>query len=630
MRSLLTGEGDEVTAVDILLRLRGQNVRVWVANGELRYEAPSGALNGELRTQVEANAEDIVRYLENADDCVSSTHYVPMRDGVRIAIDIFRPKRNGEIVRNPLPAIWCHDRYHRSSVRDGLVVTKLDTLPWLRTVMRNGYVVAAADARGTGASSGSRHREFSEEETCDAYDITEWLAGQPWCDKRVGMYGDSYLGIAQLLASGTAPPHLKAIFPQMAMFDLYDFVYPGGVFREPFVRCWSEKVRSLDVEHAAAPVDGHSGALAEVTAEHQDNANVFELASAEPYRDAGPYRDQSPSAFLDAINSSGVAVHQISGWFDMWVRDALLWFANLRVPQKLTIGTCCHTDRQGIDLAGEHLRWFDYWLKDIDTGVMSEAPIRYQVINASDDQWRAASIWPPNGSVPSKLYLTDGPTGTSGSVNDGLLQATPPTDPGGLDEYVVDYTTSSGDATRWTNGHGGPFGYEPGTGNDDRSLTYTTDILPKELEVIGNPVVHLWISSTYPDGDFFVYLEDVDENGTSSYVTEGVIRASHRALAEPPFEYLGLPYHPCTREARKELSAAPEELVVDLHPTGYVFARGHRLRLAISCCDRGNARTPVEQPAPVVQVHRSARWTSYLSLPVMTAVANDPRGVNDA
>lgn len=283
-----------MTAVDILLRLRGQNVRVWVANGELRYEAPSGALNGELRTQVEANAEDIVRYLENADDCVSSTHYVPMRDGVRIAIDIFRPKRNGEIVRNPLPAIWCHDRYHRSSVRDGLVVTKLDTLPWLRTVMRNGYVVAAADARGTGASSGSRHREFSEEETCDAYDITEWLAGQPWCDKRVGMYGDSYLGIAQLLASGTAPPHLKAIFPQMAMFDLYDFVYPGGVFREPFVRCWSEKVRSLDVEHAAAPVDGHSGALAEVTAEHQDNANVFELASAEPYRDAGPYRDQSP------------------------------------------------------------------------------------------------------------------------------------------------------------------------------------------------------------------------------------------------------------------------------------------------------------------------------------------------
>ena len=93
-------------------------------------------------------------------------------------------------------------------------------------------------ARGAG--------EFTPDETQDAYDITEWFAAQPWCSGKVGMYGLSYLGITQYIAASTQPPHLKAIFPMMAMFDLYEFVYPGGVFKEDFVRSWGRNTLLLD------------------------------------------------------------------------------------------------------------------------------------------------------------------------------------------------------------------------------------------------------------------------------------------------------------------------------------------------------------------------------------------------
>ncbi len=127
----------------------------------------------------------------------------------------------------------------------------------MRKVVVHGYIFAVADVRGSGASFGTRVDPTPPQESLDAYDITEWLATQPWCTGRVGMYGISYSGTDQLTAAATSPPHLKAIFPEMVMFDLYDFCYPGGICRHTFLRNWQQQVRALDLHQAqkAAPVD---------------------------------------------------------------------------------------------------------------------------------------------------------------------------------------------------------------------------------------------------------------------------------------------------------------------------------------------------------------------------------------
>ena len=167
--------------------------------------------------------------------------YVAMRDGTRLAVDILRPAIGEVAVDEPLPAIWTHTRYQRASfTREGVVRTDAEHFdPWLFEVVAHGYVVLSVDVRGGGASFGVNQGQFSQLEARDAYDVTEWIAVQPWCDGSVGMYGRSYLGITQYFAASQAPPHLKAIFPEMASFDHYSYVFAGLAVRRRQEHVWS-------------------------------------------------------------------------------------------------------------------------------------------------------------------------------------------------------------------------------------------------------------------------------------------------------------------------------------------------------------------------------------------------------
>jgi hypothetical protein len=151
-----------------------------------------------------------------------SSRYLTMRDGVRIAIDVLRPTRSNVLHEERLPVIWEHRRYLRAVLNpSGKIYSQLDRQDHpMRKLVQHGYICAVADGRGSGVSFGARIDPNPPQESLAAYDITEWLATQPWCNGRVGMYGISYSGTAQLMAAGTAPPHLKAIFPEMGMFDL--------------------------------------------------------------------------------------------------------------------------------------------------------------------------------------------------------------------------------------------------------------------------------------------------------------------------------------------------------------------------------------------------------------------------
>ena len=188
----------------------------------------------------------------------------------------------------------------------------------------------------------------------------------------------------------------------------------------------------------------------------------------------------------------------------------------------------------------------------------------------------------------------------------------------------MDYSTSTGPATRWHNGRGGNFSYPDMAANDAKALTYTTAPLKKAVEVTGHPIVRLWVTSTADDGDFFAYLEEVDENGYSHYLTEGVLRASHRKLDPPPFSYMNLPYHRSYAEDVAPLpSGRPVELIFDLHPTSNIFDAGHRIRLTVTCADQTIFDTPVLSPAPKVSIHRNSKFPSYVQLPVIPGAGEE-------
>jgi putative CocE/NonD family hydrolase len=584
---------------------------------------------------------------------VRTSQYVPARDGTRLAIDIYRPGVGGKPVSEPLPVIWTFTPYRRAfRLPDGRLITQMQQMPWAETVLRHGYVIAAADLRGGGASFGVSTGAFGPEEATDAYDIIEWLAVQPWSTGKIGMSGISYQGMTQLMAASTAPPHLTAIMPDMVMFDLYSFAYPGGVFQDDFIAEWSKGVQHMDTVAPAAPVDDDPGGrlLAQATEEHKKNVYPIETTIQGRFRDVidprkqtRSYLDESLHSYLKGIREAGskIGVYLVAGWLDMWPRDMLAWFSNLPNPRKFIILPWSHTHDYAagwkdtitpltgfvpkFDYAAEQVRWYDYWLKGIDNGIMAEPPIHYFTMGAAEgDAWKSAQQWPLPQEKPTPYYLQAGPSGSIRSANDGLLDEKQPGGDSSLDDYVVDYTTSTGPATRWHNGRGGNFSYPDMAANDAKGLTYTTPPLEKAVTITGHPIVHLWVTSSADDVDFFAYLEEVDEKGYSHYLTEGVLRASHRKLDPPPFSYMNLPYHRSYAGDVAPLpSGQPVELVFDLHPTSNIFDAGHRLRLTITCADQTSFETPVVSPAPKVSVYRNGKYSSYVRLPMIPAAGEE-------
>jgi hypothetical protein len=571
-----------------------------------------------------------------------TSFYLPMRDGVRLAMDLIRPTKGGVLHTDRLPVVWAHHRYHRATLIDRKVRTTFDGMALL---LRHGYILAVVDARGSGASFGHTPGFYGKAELEDTYEVTEWLAAQPWSTGKVGMWGRSYLGHIQLFVAAQQPPSLKAIFPEMAAFDWYDDFHPGGIFQEYALPIWRKLTKSLDESRSfewygvrfgpVAPVDGDSGETLRDAAvrDHAKNLDVGDLFRSSPYRNSVEpltgerlYLTRSPATYRDRINESGVAIYHLNGWLDE-PRQALLLFANLTVPQKLVIGPWYHTQTTGFDNAVEHLRWYDYWLKGIDNGITREPPIHYAVMNAPPDSvWRSAEQWPLPGERRAAYYFAAGPSGSSTSRNDGTLGTGRPV--GGraaADTQVLDTTTSSGPANRWTAGHGHPPGYPDMAPNDAKGWTYTTAPLAERLEVTGHPVAHLWITADTTDADVYVYLEEVEPSGRSNFVTDGQLRASRSRLGRAPYHKFGLPYlSQRAGDPPIRLSPTrPTELVVELLPTSVYFREGHRLRVTVT--GRDGHTFPGPARASRITLHRSAAHPSRVELPIIPANRSDPR-----
>ena len=433
-----------------------------------------------------------------------TSRYVAASDGTRLAIDLFLPTHARAAASERLPVLWTMTPYRRAVADGGSIFTVVDLYEWLPELLRQGYAVACADARGTGASFGSFQGMFHPRETRDAYDLTEWLAAQPWSNGRVGMFGQSYLGITQYMAASRRPPHLRAIFPEMAAADMYELVYKGGIDHSPLLASWSERLRQRDADEAAAvPVDedGDRALLRAALAEHRASRSAADVYATAPFRDsvdpvsgAVPFRDWTPIGHLRAIRDSGIPVHHLTGWYDRYVRDQIVMFRNLRGPQRLTIGPWVHSEMGQLDHAAEHLRWWDHWLKGVDTGLLREPPVHYYVMGAGPGTgWRAAPSWPLPEERRAVLRLGAGRSGSVDSTNDGRLESSAGAREG-RDELIVDATATVAPNPRFTTAPAAP----ELSAHDAKGLTYTTAPLAQPLEVVGHPVAHVWVSTRAP------------------------------------------------------------------------------------------------------------------------------------
>lgn len=327
---------------------------------------------------------------------------------------------------------------------------------------------------------------------------------------------------------------------------------------------------------------------------------------------------------LDRINKSGIPVYMTNGWYDLFsgAHDMFLWYANLTMPKRLLVRPADHSevekDQFDLNFGAEVHRWFDYWLKGIDNGIMKEPSIYYYLMSGPQKgTWQTSNQWPLANQKLTRFYFNDGKTGSVASINDGFLRPESPGNKEAADDYTVDYSTTSGKFSRWY-AVNWPRNYPDMQTNDKKGLTYTTAPLESDMEVTGHPVAHLWFVTDAHDLDFFVYLEDVDSSGTSTYITEGIFRSSHRKPSQAPYNNLGLPYHSHYKSDLEPIPAGkPVELIFSLLPTSYRFPKRSHIRITVTFADADNFETPVLNPAPKIQLLRNTVYPSFVELPII-------------
>ncbi|MBN2243145.1 MAG: CocE/NonD family hydrolase [Acidobacteria bacterium] len=544
-----------------------------------------------------------------SDDYERTSRYVQVSDGTRLAMDLYRPKdkTTGDVIETPLPVLWMHTPYNRRySNNDGALT--VDSYPGTAgRLVKYGYVVATVDFRGLYASFGHNEAfnrgEWVTAARRDAYDITEWLARQPWSNGKIGMWGCSATGGSQLQAATTAPPHLKAVFPMSCEFDVYPFRVPGGMASAKGAPARVMSTREAR-DAAAAPVDGDTD-RSQLRAAIAEHAGTVEDPGYAPYRDSiaeaitDPASRQwwirsSPHTYLKEIRSSGIAMYLAANWDEGPTKHgAFFTFNNVTNPAKLIVGPAGHCgwlavqSQTGFDITVEERRFFDYWLKGIDNGIMDEDPVYYYTYNApAGAEWRSAKQWPLPDETRTRYYLGEGSLGTEA-----------PAGAGSKDQTIVAYDVTPDTLAA-------------------KGLVYETAPLGADLQVTGHPAVHLWVSSTATDGDFIATIEDVAPDGSAaSYNISGQLRASLRKLHDAPYDNLKLPWHRFHEADALPLEPGrPVELEFELLPISMVFKSGHRIRLAITFADR---TTPRLQPAPKVTIYRDSVHRSYVTLPVI-------------
>lgn len=540
--------------------------------------------------------------------------YAPVRDGTKLAVNIYRPARGTVAVTERLPVIFVFTPYRaRYTDAAGKVVeTALEDRLALRSLIRAGYVVAVADIRGKGASFGHRRGFQDRTEALDGRDLVEWLARQDFATGKVGMLGCSYLGGTTFHVATTAPPALKAVFVGASDLDKYGFVRRGGIPAQFNTR----PDEPLSEDLASLPVDGDAdGAmLRAAVAQHADNTPMAPLWYGMPFRDsvspftgnafwqeAGVYR------YLQQVRQAGIATYFWGNWEDEPTAQSILSAASLPGSRFLAgPGSHCVPPKD-FDFTGEVQRYFDFHLKGAANGFDRQLPVTYWLEgrDGSGSYVRSARL-PGAARKWQQWFLGQGRSGTARSVNDGSLARR--ARGAGSDLFSVRYDLPSAEYFA--------FWAQP---MDDKGLSYTTPALAQDLRLVGFPVARLKVSADRSDANVFVYLDQVDPAGKASVVAFGRLALSHRAVSPAPYATLGLPWHSGLQaDVAPAVPGQAVDLAIDMTPVARIVPAGSRLRLTIAGVDprQRNLAEIRQDPPTKITVHWGRGSGSRLDLPV--------------
>lgn len=574
--------------------------------------------------------------------------YVTMRDGCRIAVDVYLPQaRDGAAAVERFPAIAIFTPYYRRFVTTDAAEENSPNCGRYRDFfVPHGYAVVVVDVRGTGASFGTRDALRSPKEREDYHEIAEWIVQQAWSDGIIGATGISYLGAAAVFLASTGHPAVRAIAPLFAVTDIYtDQLYVGGMLSTIWTGRYDELMVALDQDDRPAlakfayygnprlagpqPVDEDTDGsqVAQAIQQHRSNCRLNDLAREMPFQHDAALHDPeltldicSPGYYERRIPES-VAVYSISGWYDGagYSNSAITRFLTLPKHQhRLLLGPWDHGARSNVSpwrenagsdfpLLAEVLRFFDHHLRGIDTGLEREAPVHYFTIH--DEKWQAADRWPPVRQI-HRLYPAAG------------AALVPQPRAVGSDTYQVDFSVSSGTQTRLERlGAAAVENYYPDwTERQKAHLRYDSAPLEAPAELTGHVVVQLLLASSEKDAAVHVYLTEVLADGQCRYVTEGSLRALHReGLSRSPDYVATWPVNTYDRaSARLMTPGEPARLVFSLLPVSWTFAQGSRIRISLTGSDAGHAPQVPHGRPPRLEILRGPDAT-WFELPLRNA-----------
>jgi putative CocE/NonD family hydrolase len=564
------------------------------------------------------------------------TAMVPMRDGVKLATDLYFPRAEGQ----KFPVILIRTPYKKEM---GELTGNY--------YARRGYVVAIQDCRGRFGSEGTWEPFIHEPK--DGYDTVEWLGTRDWSTGKVGMIGGSYVGWVQLWAATEKPPHLVTIIPNVAPPDpFYNIPYEYGSFFILGAIWWAEILE----KEATADLSGQT--MAQINERKYEqifkSLPVIDLDKKILGRENAYWRKWiehntndaywQQANFMDKLKGLDIPVFLQSGWFDGdGIGSKLNYFALSQSKNKfikLILGPWGHTDESSSrlgdfdfgkeaapDLQALYLRWFDYWLKGIDNKIIEEPLV--QIFVMFSNSWLKGNIYPLPETKFTKFYLNS-TKGANSSLGDGLLSSKLPAGEKEYDQYVYD----PGDLTPWPEYY---FKSEEETKqekdktidveeyrervkafhnkvSDERQdiLVYQTEPLEEPISIGGPVSAVLHASTSAPDTDWFVTLMDVDEKNHIMHLVRGTIRARFRNSMEKP-------------ELLEENKIYRYE--IDMWQTGITFQKGHRIRVEISSAmfpmfsrnlnTGGHNEKETKYRKADQRIYHSEQYPSHILLPVV-------------
>lgn len=564
---------------------------------------------------------------QHAYNLVREDVMIPMRDGVRLGGILYRPAQSGKypgiVYRTPY-GIDDYDSYAEFPLK----------------AAKQGYAVLLVDVRGRLRSEGEFEAYRNEKQ--DGYDVIEWMGTQSFCTGKVGTYGGSYPGIVQWLAMSQAPPHLAAAAPEMTPIGSHHFFYYGGAFSHPWID-WFVPYIFADKRKRANDTSGPWDD--EPATEEWEKSDRKKWYQFRPLADLPLMKKYAPeyyewlahpeqSSWWDFVNvekdfgKMRNPAFLESGWYDAAYgpEGATRGYNKMKkeaaTPEArentmLILGPWNHTSlntrktkfgeidfgpNAGMDYDAELLRWYDVQLKGTTSTAKAFPPVSIFVMGANE--WRAEKEWPLTRAVPTAYYLSG-----TGASKTGTLVTKAAKD--ARDTYVFDPANPF-----WDKSYEKSYPYDQRE-NESRSdvLVYTSDVLTEDVEVIGEIVAELFVSSGATDTDFSITLSDVYPDGQSINL-HGLDAGYLRMRYRNGFEY-------------QELMKPGDVYKIRIGQvyTANRFKKGHRIRVTIT-----SSKAPHYDPNPNTgkaiaeeknliparnTVHSGVKYPSRVMLPVV-------------